>query len=468
MSRVAVVTGGTRGIGAAISVALKNAGYKVAANYAGNDEKAKAFHEATGVPVFKWDVSDYAACGEGIAKGKFAGVRTIDLAPTIAYLMRIPEPQQSQGRVLLEIIKGGNSVTPLSIIGLNDFHGQLEPTTLPIDGRNVSVGGAAYLGTLFEEEAAQLPGRVLLLAGGDNVGASPPNSALLEDKPAIDVENAWGLDATSYGNHEFDYGVERLLMHQERANFPFLATALLTARLVRTVGARLVIAAGIVLGGAGTLALAFVEPGSTAAAVWPLPLIGLGFGLALPALSTRAMAAVEAARSGLASGVVNTSRQIGGTIGLSVLGAVGFHVASRSWATELESLPAAAQGRAAEAHPDLVRDARRRRSGGGRHAGRNRVAPERDQVHDGRAVGDHHQGLLDILAGAHVEQPLGGDDDGGGAGRAGEKAGGSAGGQGQFAHGVKLPLDGATLEAFGALGNGGVARTPPLAPPLAP
>ena len=68
MSRVALVTGGTRGIGAAISVALKNAGYKVAANYAGNEEKAKAFHDLTGVPVFKWDVSDYAACGEGIAK----------------------------------------------------------------------------------------------------------------------------------------------------------------------------------------------------------------------------------------------------------------------------------------------------------------------------------------------------------------------------------------------------------------
>ncbi|MBB4218255.1 acetoacetyl-CoA reductase [Rhizobium sp. BK212] len=68
MSRVAVVTGGTRGIGAAISMALKNAGYRVAASYAGNDEKAKAFHEVTGVPVFKWDVSDYTACGEGIAR----------------------------------------------------------------------------------------------------------------------------------------------------------------------------------------------------------------------------------------------------------------------------------------------------------------------------------------------------------------------------------------------------------------
>ncbi|ANK87662.1 MULTISPECIES: beta-ketoacyl-ACP reductase [Rhizobium] len=68
MSRVALVTGGTRGIGAAISMALKNAGYRVAATYAGNDEKAHAFHDVTGVAVFKWDVSDYAACGEGITK----------------------------------------------------------------------------------------------------------------------------------------------------------------------------------------------------------------------------------------------------------------------------------------------------------------------------------------------------------------------------------------------------------------
>lgn len=130
-------------------------------------------------------------------------------------------------------------------------------------------------------------------------------------------------------------------------NLPFLATALLAARLVRAAGARLVIAGGIVLGGLGTLALAFVDADTTARALWPLPLIGLGFGLALPALSTRAMTAVEAARSGLASGVTNTSRQIGGTLGLSVLGAVGFHVASRSWAAELESLPEAIRARAA-------------------------------------------------------------------------------------------------------------------------
>jgi acetoacetyl-CoA reductase len=68
MSRVALVTGGSRGIGAAISKALKAAGYKVAANYAGNDDAAAAFKAETGIPVFKWSVADYEACAAGIAK----------------------------------------------------------------------------------------------------------------------------------------------------------------------------------------------------------------------------------------------------------------------------------------------------------------------------------------------------------------------------------------------------------------
>ncbi|RKZ70140.1 MAG: beta-ketoacyl-ACP reductase [Gammaproteobacteria bacterium] len=66
MARVAVVTGGTRGIGAAISTVLKTAGYTVAANYAGNDERAKAFSDSTGIPVFKFDVSDFEQCQAGI------------------------------------------------------------------------------------------------------------------------------------------------------------------------------------------------------------------------------------------------------------------------------------------------------------------------------------------------------------------------------------------------------------------
>jgi acetoacetyl-CoA reductase len=68
MTKVALVTGGTRGIGAAISRALQEAGHKVAASYAGNDEAAAKFQAETGIPVFKWDVGDYDACAAGVAK----------------------------------------------------------------------------------------------------------------------------------------------------------------------------------------------------------------------------------------------------------------------------------------------------------------------------------------------------------------------------------------------------------------
>ena len=67
-SRVAVVTGGTRGIGKAISIALKAAGHKVAANYSGNDEAAKAFNAETGIAVYKFDVSNYDAVQTGVAQ----------------------------------------------------------------------------------------------------------------------------------------------------------------------------------------------------------------------------------------------------------------------------------------------------------------------------------------------------------------------------------------------------------------
>ncbi len=68
MARVAIVSGGTRGIGAAISKSLKAAGYQVAANYAGNDAAAASFKAETGIPVYKWDVSNYKECAEGLRK----------------------------------------------------------------------------------------------------------------------------------------------------------------------------------------------------------------------------------------------------------------------------------------------------------------------------------------------------------------------------------------------------------------
>jgi acetoacetyl-CoA reductase len=66
MARVAIVTGGTRGIGEAISIALKERGLTVAANYMGNDERAKTFTERTGIKSYKWDVSDFESCQQGV------------------------------------------------------------------------------------------------------------------------------------------------------------------------------------------------------------------------------------------------------------------------------------------------------------------------------------------------------------------------------------------------------------------
>jgi acetoacetyl-CoA reductase len=87
MSRTALVTGGSRGIGAAISIALKAAGYKVAANYAGNDEAAAKFKAETGIPVYKWSVADYEACAAGIKQVE-AEVGPIDVLVNNAGITR--------------------------------------------------------------------------------------------------------------------------------------------------------------------------------------------------------------------------------------------------------------------------------------------------------------------------------------------------------------------------------------------
>jgi acetoacetyl-CoA reductase len=87
MARVALVTGGSRGIGAAISKALKAAGYSVAANYAGNDEAANKFKGETGIPVFKWDVGEFDACAAGVKQVE-AEVGPIDILVNNAGITR--------------------------------------------------------------------------------------------------------------------------------------------------------------------------------------------------------------------------------------------------------------------------------------------------------------------------------------------------------------------------------------------
>ena len=115
----------------------------------------------------------FLAGGDAIDRGVVHDVRSIDLAPTAAFLLDIPVPQHSQGTVLLDMLDDGHRYTPVPIIGLNDFHGQLDAASATIAGRNtlageiaaLSVGGAGQLATLFDEEAAHLPGRDAAVGG---------------------------------------------------------------------------------------------------------------------------------------------------------------------------------------------------------------------------------------------------------------------------------------------------------------
>jgi acetoacetyl-CoA reductase len=87
MARVALVTGGTRGIGEAICKALQAAGCRVAANYGGNDEAAQKFKAATGIPVYKWDVGSFEACAEGVKQVE-ADVGPVDILVNNAGIAR--------------------------------------------------------------------------------------------------------------------------------------------------------------------------------------------------------------------------------------------------------------------------------------------------------------------------------------------------------------------------------------------
>ena len=103
----------------------------------------------------------FLAGGDAIERGEVDDVRSIDLAPTAAFLLGVPAPQHSQGVVRRDLLDDGRDYTPVNIVGLNDFHGQLEPSDVRPTTRSPTCRSAAraQLATLFDEERAQLPGR---------------------------------------------------------------------------------------------------------------------------------------------------------------------------------------------------------------------------------------------------------------------------------------------------------------------
>ncbi len=140
------------------------------------------------------------------------GVRAVDLAPTLAVLGNFPPPLQAQGSVLTSIIKDGSRYVTGQLLAINDVHGNLTGNGLtyadPYTGAKDAAGGIA---TLAADLKAADTRNTVTIEAGDMVGASPPESGLLRDKPTLDALNKMGIDVGTLGNHEFDRGVPDLL-----------------------------------------------------------------------------------------------------------------------------------------------------------------------------------------------------------------------------------------------------------------
>ncbi len=149
----------------------------------------------------------FVAAGPGILpQGPVAGVRAVDLAPTIAFLMRIPGPQNARGKILYDLTFAAGKYKELTILQISDYHGQLVPLAEAADslGPSFGIGGAAFLKAWFDSFRAEAREGVITLAGGDSVGATPPISSFFGDRPTIEIMNRMGFTADGLGNHNFD------------------------------------------------------------------------------------------------------------------------------------------------------------------------------------------------------------------------------------------------------------------------
>ena len=177
----------------------------------------------------------FVAAGPGIRhQDPVYGVRAIDLAPTIAFLMRFPGPINARGKILYNLLPSPGQFKEASILTLSDYHGRIVPESeaadnvgnLPtgISNLSYSISGAAYLKPWIDWYRAEAPNGSIFVTGGDSVGATQPISNFFGDKPSIDALNMMGLSADSFGNHNFDYGQTYLRTELiPRAWYPHLA-----------------------------------------------------------------------------------------------------------------------------------------------------------------------------------------------------------------------------------------------------
>ncbi|HLB45730.1 MAG TPA: 5'-nucleotidase C-terminal domain-containing protein [Anaerolineales bacterium] len=176
----------------------------------------------------------FVAAGPGIRhQGPVADIRAIDLAPTIAFLMNIPGPQNARGSILYHLLPSPGQYKEFTIIDISDFHGQLVPLSEAADNLSgggasnpsFAIAGAAFLKPWFDVYRAEAPGGSITVAGGDSVGATPPISSFFGDMPTIEIMNLIGFTADGLGNHNFDRG-EAYLRNTliPLAQFPYLSS----------------------------------------------------------------------------------------------------------------------------------------------------------------------------------------------------------------------------------------------------
>src|SRR5262245_15743464 len=185
----------------------------------------------------------FIASGENIRETgrQIRGVRQIDVAPTIAFLMGIPGPLNAQGKILYDVVDFGHGkghgrghghhgnghgyghghghgesgdLKEITIVNVSDFHAQLTPLAEAADSfaaPTFAIGGSAFLKSWFDGFRDDARDGSLTLGGGDSFGgATPPISNFFQDRPGVEALNMMGFDVEALGNHTFDRGEQFL------------------------------------------------------------------------------------------------------------------------------------------------------------------------------------------------------------------------------------------------------------------